>query len=117
VGLDVAGRAPVIADDDGQVVDFSGGFEGFGDVDAFGCVVSAVEGLVEVHADAEGEVGADFSADGVDDLQEEAHPPGQVAAVFVVAVVGGWGEEPFQQVVVVGVEFDAVESGCFAAAG
>ena len=70
---------------------------------------AALDELVAAQPHPEGAVGADGRAHGIDDLEQQAGPVGQRAAVVVVAEVGGRGEEAADDGRVRALQLDAVE--------
>ena len=80
------------------------------DLDGVVVRVAALDQLVDHEADADAERGAHRSSDRIDDLDEDAGAVGDAAAVAVGAHVGPRRQEPLQEVVVVGVQLDAVDA-------
>ena len=108
--LQVGDRAPVAADVEVEVVDGAVSLEALHEAHALVEAVAAVHVLVEGQSKAEGDRPVDACADAVGDLPQEASTVLVRAAVLVRAGVGQRGEEPLDDVVVVGVQLERVKA-------
>ena len=109
--LQVARRAPVVADVDVQVVGQPARRQRARHREPLREVVAALHQLVHAQPDTDGHVPPDGGTDRAQDLHQEPHPVLERPAVLVVALVRERREEELEQVVVVGVDLEAVDLG------
>jgi hypothetical protein len=110
-GLDVAGKAPAGAHHQMQIVDPAGLLQPSGNREAAVDAIAARFRLRHVEPDPDGQPVADARADVLQDSIEEQHPAFEAAAIFVAALVGERREEPFDKVVMIGMQFDRARPG------